>query len=251
VAVQIVLYLAFIIYVGGDQLVMKRFFVPLLPAIYLLSLRGVSELFFQPADAERIRFGRRIIFSAAVAVAIFIVLLPSFAGSEHNRIFKAEKPADADRKEAGEWLKQNVEPDATIALVPAGIIPYYSGLRTIDLVGLNDARIAHSSVPGFGKGAAGHEKYNSAYVLERRPALIFLGACRIWPQKFSAESLLNYYWMYGGLVPGNREILRLDEFKKDYAPCAVRVGEGYLHFFKRNDFPLPPAEPLAATVGTG
>lgn len=250
-AVQVLLYTLFIVYVGGDQLVMKRFFVPLLPAIYLMSTRGVSQLFFAPHVEGKTTPGWRIGFALAVAAALVVVLLPSFAGHEHDRVFKAEKPADADRKKVGEWLKQNLGPDATIAMIPAGIAPFYSGLRTIDLVGLNDVQIAHTAVPDFGKGAAGHEKHNSAYVLGRRPELIFLGACRIWPEKLDAHSLLNYYWIYGRLVPGNREILQLDECKKNYAPCAARLGEGYIYFLKRNDFVFPAAEPIDGPTGTG
>jgi hypothetical protein len=243
---QLASYLFFIVYVGGDQLVMKRFFAPVLPALYLLAFRGFGE-FFSEMNAER---NKRWAFglAAGAAAALLIVLLPSFAGRERTRVFKAEKPADSDRKLLGEWLKQNLHEDATIALIPAGITPYYSGLRTIDLVGLNDVRIAHTETPDFGKGEPGHEKHNSAYVLERRPDLIFLGACRIWPQKMTPDMLRNYYWIYGRLAPGVREMLQLAEFKENYSPFAARIGAGYVHFYKRNDYSFPMAEPLAASA---
>jgi len=246
---QIAAYTAFIIWVGGDQLVMYRFFVPLLPLIYLLTLRGVAEIF----SRKDVRTGRRKtrswpVYAAELSLfvaAVVLTALPSFVGREHYRVFNAEKPADADRKMVGEWLKQNAAPETTIALIPAGIIPFYSGLKTIDLVGLNDVRIAHTEVANFGKGEPGHEKHNSAYVLERRPDLIFLGSCRIWPEKLSADSLTNYYWIYGKLAPGNREMLALGDFKRNYSPYAARVDSGYVHFFKRNDFFMPNAEPIA------
>jgi arabinofuranosyltransferase len=44
----------------------------------------------------------------------------------------------------------------TIALNPAGFIPYYSQLRTIDMLGLNDAWIARNGVPYL--TLAAHEK---------------------------------------------------------------------------------------------
>ncbi|RJP25105.1 MAG: hypothetical protein C4520_03030 [Candidatus Abyssobacteria bacterium SURF_5] len=245
---QIAAYLIFIVAVGGDQLVMKRFFVPLLPALYLLTLRGAIELLPSTAGLEQSDAGWRKAVAAAGVISLGITAMPSFGGAEHNRVFKIEKPADSDRKIVGEWLGENVDSEATVALIPAGIVPYFSGLRTIDLVGLNDPNIAHASVPDFGKGEPGHEKYNSGYVLRRRPDLIFLGACRIWPEKLTPEMLLNYYWMYGKLAPGNREILELQEFKDTYSPWAARVDTGYIHFFKRNDFVLPPAEPLRASA---
>ncbi len=244
---QVAACIAFVIYVGGDQLVMHRFFVPILPALYLLSLRGFGELF--PREDERSKRGgslaRRAALAAACVAGIIVTCLPSFVGGEHRRVFYVEKPADADRKVVGQWLKENVGGDTTIALTAAGIVPFYSGLETIDLVGLNDVHIARTEVARFGRGEPGHEKYNSAYVLERRPDLIFLGACRIWPHKLTTQALLKYYWLYGILVPGNREMLGLDEFRRNYTPHAARVGSGYIHFFKRNDFHMPAAEPLA------
>lgn len=244
---QIAACVAFVIYVGGDQLVMHRFFVPILPALYLLSLRGFGELLPRADEGtERgVSLGRRAGLAATCAAGIIVTCLPSFVGGEHHRVFSVEKPADADRKLVGKWLRENVGGDTTIALTAAGIVPFYSGLETIDLVGLNDVHIARTEVARFGRGEPGHEKYNSAYVLERRPDLIFLGACRIWPHKLTAQALVKYYWLYGILVPGNREMLGLDEFKRNYAPHAARVDSGYVHFFKRNGFPMPAAEPLA------
>jgi hypothetical protein len=39
---------------------------------------------------------------------------------------------------AGLWLKQTANPDDVIVLFDAGAIPYYSGLKTIDIWSLND-----------------------------------------------------------------------------------------------------------------
>jgi hypothetical protein len=243
---QILAALAFIIYVGGDQLVMHRFFVPILPAMYLLTMRGLCEVFPREADESVFKISRkwRRAVGAMCLGGIILTCLPTFIGREHHRVFVVEKPADADRKIVGEWLRENVGADTRIALVPAGIIPFYSGLETIDLVGLNDKHIARSGA-ALGKGEPGHEKHDSTYVLGRRPDIMLLGACRIIPGRLAAEDLFDYYWLYGELVPGNREMLMLREFRKNYVPCAVPVGGmGYLHFFKHKNFPMPLAEPL-------
>ncbi|RJP68512.1 MAG: hypothetical protein C4532_12765 [Candidatus Abyssobacteria bacterium SURF_17] len=245
---QIAACVGFVLYVGGDQLVMHRFFVAIFPAMYLLSVMGLSELLRlrESVETQGAASHWRIGLVAACAAAVAVTAAPSFFGREHHRVFDVEKPADADRMKVGKWLKNTVDSDTTIALIPAGIIPYYSGLKTIDLVGLNDVHIAHTEVAEFGRGEAGHEKYNSAYVLGRKPDLVFLGACRIWPQKLPVEELLSYYWIYGVLAPGNREMLRLYDFRSRYVPCAARVDSGYVHFFKQRDYEMPSAEPLAA-----
>ena len=51
----------------------------------------------------------------------------------------------------------------------AGKIPYYSGLRTIDMLGLNDRHIARIQPTFF---EVGHNKYDPDYVLSLCPDLI-------------------------------------------------------------------------------
>lgn len=60
---------------------------------------------------------------------------------------------------------------ATLATGAAGKLPYFSGLRTLDMSGLTDAHIAH--VPANpGLKVPGHNKRDIGYVLGRRPRLI-------------------------------------------------------------------------------
>jgi len=65
-------------------------------------------------------------------------------------------------------------PDTTsVALIAAGAIPYESRLATIDMLGINDEHIAHRDLD-IGRFSAGHEKYDTEYVLDRRPDIIIL-----------------------------------------------------------------------------
>lgn len=68
----------------------------------------------------------------------------------------------------GRFLKQE-HPDILLATATAGKPPYYSGLSTIDILGLNDRHIAmidsKSNIPG-------HSKWDEDYVFGRRPGLI-------------------------------------------------------------------------------
>lgn len=60
-------------------------------------------------------------------------------------------------------------PGATLAVDAAGKIPYFSGLPTIDMLGLNDRHIARRPVS---RSVVGHGKFDPDYVLGRRPELI-------------------------------------------------------------------------------
>ncbi|MGD0766180.1 MAG: hypothetical protein ABR978_07735, partial [Dehalococcoidia bacterium] len=65
----------------------------------------------------------------------------------------------------------NVPSDYVVLVDAAGEIPYYSHLRAIDNLGLNDEVIAHTKTANPGSGTAGHERSNAEYVLSRRPDL--------------------------------------------------------------------------------
>jgi hypothetical protein len=78
-------------------------------------------------------------------------------------------------REVGLWLRIHSRPDAVLATNTAGSIPYFSRLKTIDMLGLNDLHIAHRPIV-VGKGRPGHEKGDGVYVLSRRPDYIHLGS---------------------------------------------------------------------------
>jgi hypothetical protein len=73
----------------------------------------------------------------------------------------------------GKWMRENLPAGALLATNTAGTIPFYSGLRIVDMMGLNDRTIARrAKVPADWKGI---EKGDGAYVLSRRPDYIQLG----------------------------------------------------------------------------
>jgi hypothetical protein len=76
----------------------------------------------------------------------------------------------------GQTLRSAFEAsDPLLAVDAAGAIPYYSGFRSLDMLGLNDAHIARQRHESFGDGVEGHELGDGAYVLSREPDLIVSG----------------------------------------------------------------------------
>ncbi|MFW2387775.1 MAG: hypothetical protein ACN4G0_05535, partial [Polyangiales bacterium] len=65
--------------------------------------------------------------------------------------------------------------DPLVAVDAAGAIPFYSELRSLDMLGLNDSHIARHRSETFGTGIQGHELGDGAYVLSREPDLIVTG----------------------------------------------------------------------------
>lgn len=62
--------------------------------------------------------------------------------------------------------------DPLLAVDAAGAIAYFSGLRSLDMLGLNDAHIARHRGESFGQGIQGHELGDGAYVLSQEPDII-------------------------------------------------------------------------------
>ncbi|MDF1535436.1 MAG: hypothetical protein P1S46_02910 [bacterium] len=74
----------------------------------------------------------------------------------------------------GEYLGNARGEPVTIALTPAGAIPYYSKLRTIDMLGLNDRGVAENGLHAP-QNAAGHQLVAPISYLRDRGVNLLLG----------------------------------------------------------------------------
>ena len=200
----------YIVFIGGDSLPAFRFFIFIMPLICLISAISIPL------------FGRReatVIFMAVFAYNIimwnFILVLPHL---------KTSHVAENGR-EAGIWLKENVPGNAVIATNTAGSIPYFSGLKTIDMLGLNDAHIAHRNIPEMGSGSAGHEKGDGEYILKCRPDLIQFGSS------------------LGEIKPvfrSDHELFENPEFHEQYKLIRITLPSGkILSLYKRSNENIP------------
>ena len=79
-----------------------------------------------------------------------------------------------ERVPIGIWLGQQARPGQLASVGGAGVIPYYSRLRSFDTFGLVDETIAHD--PGMtrsGSTRPGHQKWVADwYLFARKPTLI-------------------------------------------------------------------------------
>jgi arabinofuranosyltransferase len=150
--------LAYWLYVGGDVFKV-RFLLVLVPF-------GLAVIFGSYARGLERRHVGGLAALLLAAYAGIASSLPDFRW-QHDRY-------DA-WIELGRFLGRQ-HPGALLASDGAGKVPYFSGLRTIDMLGLCDAHI--SKLPPSRKERPGHEKSDPAYVLGRRPDLI---AGYLWP----------------------------------------------------------------------
>lgn len=164
--------IAGVLYEGGDVFGFGRFYVPVLPAIAVVGAAGLHSLWPQQA-------GQRSRMRVALVGALVVFLLAGKASgnSRPPLLIKALKATQAfyqRQAQRAERVRELTRPGDVIATVAIGVLGYRSGLTTIDMVGLTDETVAHTAVPGVGVGLPGHERFNSAYVLSRRPSFIFM-----------------------------------------------------------------------------
>jgi len=145
-------WLAYWIYVGGDVFA-ERMLLILFPIGLLLLL-----------DPVLFRVPKRLVVALAAGIALF-QLLPLLIDTRFGYTL--------DRYDRwvtlGRHLAQERYAGRLLAVDAAGKVPFYSGLRAVDMLGLNDEHIAHLPAGFF---EAGHNKYDADYVLSRRPDLI-------------------------------------------------------------------------------
>lgn len=143
-------WLGYWLYIEGDYFD-ERFLVILIPLSLFTLLQAVE-------DARP----RALVFAA---VLIGILSLSPFVLDPR---FGYSRPKYDRWVTLGMYLKAN-DAGQTLAIDAAGKAPFFSGLETIDMLGLNDPVIAHEQSAYF---LPGHNKFDPDYVLSRRPDLI-------------------------------------------------------------------------------
>ncbi len=125
-------------------------------------------------------------FQSAQSAAILILLGPAITFSSSVPLTLdilsgnvQYTSADLRMKELGEDIKSLTSQDASVAIVWAGSIAYYTERKSIDLLGKSDRVIARESTPPIPPGFwnsdfyPGHNKYNLSYsVGQLRPDVV-------------------------------------------------------------------------------
>jgi arabinofuranosyltransferase len=148
------------IYVGGDPWPYWRMLVPMMPALLVLVAVG----------AHAVLRNR----TAATATAVLVALILSNAKFLSEMTFRA--PAYKVTENAGNLnqaiaLNRVLPPRASIGVLFAGVLPYFTDFRAIDFLGKNDRHIASLSPGGSGRSPwsetqatlPGHNKYDLSY----------------------------------------------------------------------------------------
>ncbi|MDD5111497.1 MAG: hypothetical protein PHG85_03040 [Candidatus Altiarchaeota archaeon] len=148
------------VFIGGDHMPVRL----MVPFYFLFSLL-VAPVF--GGWIAEFASKQKLLFACILLMNLLINL--TYNGSW----LLIKRDVEAERKCVGLWLGEHLGKNATIAVVEAGIIPYYSGLRTIDMCGLNDYELARmNGVPDAFKAVPGHDRCNLGYGLSKSPDFV-------------------------------------------------------------------------------
>jgi arabinofuranosyltransferase len=203
----------YVIYVGGDVLRPNRFFVPILPAFYILVQEGLSEFLSAFDKKKAFAYGGIVGLIFAIGFSYYTYK------NEFEQIKKyseLENGLVEKMKITAAWLKNKQTLSGRPLVVGAttiGAISYYSEVVLIDMLGLTDKEVAHNPQPiaEISSGDIGWKErnYNVDYVLSRKPDYIYFST-GIKPSAYaerglftSAEFMKYYYPFYFSLKEYN------------------------------------------------
>ncbi len=212
---NIVLFTAYILYLGGDHMLVYRFFLPLVPVTVLL------VYFLAIPLIDHLKGTKIFVISYLV---LFCVGLQIFHIDEDSRKMD---PAAFIGTIVGKYINEAWPKGSLVALNTAGSTPYYAPDNAyIDMLGLNDAHIAKRVMKEkklYWQSVPGHAKGDGAYVLSRRPDYIIMGS--------SNGSSADDPWFLSDLEL-SRDPKFNDNYQKKYIEISTEDIPGYEKYRK-------------------
>lgn len=194
----------YVVYIGGDYIEF-RFFAPIIPFMYCLLLIAYEKLHRRPWRVLVIL----ILFVGTVVQPVFFFHIPERQKQKMGTDVEIEQLTQ-EFSYIGKGLKNLFgNNDVTIAVTAAGAIPYYSQLKTIDMLGLNDAYVAKqgirfSTMPGHQRMAQIHYlQEQNVNIILYYPSLVFKDEHML--QRYREWS--SYFTFQGFEIQKDREVL--------------------------------------------
>lgn len=225
-------YFAYVASVGGDSLGGFRFHVPMLAPMAFL-----AGLVFHAGASQPLNWLRAPAALAVVAAVIGV----------HSLMESDARPRVDDRylegnQKLGRYLAQERPADTLIAVTAGGVIPYLSGLPTLDLYGLTDRHIARQPFTEL-SASTGHMKWDSKYALARQPNIFVANRGYFRAGDPKADKVLDKPLSLTH-DPMERDLFGYLLWNKDYELRPIQFADGSRFFVFERTVPRDPAADL-------
>ena len=184
----------------------QRYLLPCLPGLVLLFVLGLR------AAVSRLRPRMWVLASLAVAA---LLSGPEVVGASRDAqgVAVALYSARLHRGHVrlGQWIAARADPDTQLVVADCGVIPYYAGVRVIDVFGLNTPHVAMHGV-------------DTDWIFSQRPELVVVST-----------------------LARDAPIRADPRLRRDYVHVATIVGLYPLALYRRRDFPIGAAPTRTVT----
>ena len=161
-----VAWLGYVAVIGGDIFPAYRHIVPVILIMAFFLAEGTTLLIE--------KFNGKFFYLTTLMLLLgsSFIYTSNQINDEENHL-AIEERWEWDGEVIGLMLKDGFgKTESLLAIEPAGVVPYYSELPSLDMLGLNDYYIAHNPPEHFGEGWIGHELGDPYYVLDQEPDLV-------------------------------------------------------------------------------
>lgn len=199
----------YVCYVGADMYGLTRFLAYFVPVLIVLAAYSTVVLI-----RDRLAVG-----AVLMAVGLSVVFQIGVNGPSQFAELASGNGIPTAGVVLAVTIRDNTPPDTTVAVVAAGVVPYFSHRPALDFMGLSDAHIAHE--PPHAEAPIGHTKYDIAYTLAQQPDVLVT----LWEDARGIES---------SAVPSrDTELIANPVFIRDYAghTRAITTPAGALRIF--------------------
>jgi len=204
-------YLCYILLIGGDVLHGFRFFIVLLPLLYLLFVTALYRL-FNRIVSKNDKVTPIILMIIVLAAGVLTFVLPR---QSMQNIHFAETRLVGKMKTQADVIRNASTRRFTIGCTTIGAFSYYSNAVVIDMLGLTDKTIAkHPQNITTIKSTWKERNYNIPYLMDRAPDLILFST----GLKPSA--------------PAEKALFLSSKFRKGYYPVYHDVGNRLWAIYK-------------------
>lgn len=194
----------YIIFVGGDVLRPARFFIPVLPVLYILIQEALHRIISTLGSKYKLSYLTSITLAAVIVFGYFTY---KSQFEDIKKYSELENGLVEKMRVSGNWLKSKSLEEGrtlTVAATTIGAISYFSEVQLIDMLGLCDKVIAHDPRPIPEISSASEigwkeRHYNVGYVLSRKPDYIYFSTGMkpsAYAERglFTSDDFLNYYY---------------------------------------------------------
>ena len=161
------LWIAYLIFIGGDIFPAYRLFIPLMPVFGFALIEAVAVI-LSLSKARKLRVGLIVL----VLIGSFVLYGKGQFKDPENQRGKTER-WEWDGQVLGLFLKKAFGPQQPLlAVTAAGCLPYWSELPSLDMLGLTDYYLPRHPPSDLGQGYLAHELGDGRYVIDQKPDII-------------------------------------------------------------------------------